>query len=141
MAKAIERKKALNRSRSKQTSKGLSSDQSIGQEIAVGLEEFADAVRNGGDLTTMFNCREVRLKLHTGAYAPKAVKKTRQRIRCSQVIFAEIMGVSASAVRAWEQGTRPPSRIACRLMDVINRDPSHWIDLLAACAIGRRRTG
>ncbi|MGH7194725.1 MAG: helix-turn-helix domain-containing protein [Candidatus Saccharimonadales bacterium] len=112
--------------------------QTIGSEIAEGLEKFAEALERGNDIGKEFNCRQVRFVVKTGDYAPKKVRQTRRRIHCSQAVFAEVMGVTPSAVRSWEQGSRPPSKTACRLMDAINREPASWIDLIADAAVVKR---
>ena len=111
---------------------------SIGSEIADGLEEFADALERGSDIVKEFNCRQVRFAVKTGNYTPQKVRQTRRRIHCSQAVFAEVMGVTPSAVRSWEQGSRPPSNTACRLMDAINRQPASWIDMIADAAVVKR---
>jgi putative transcriptional regulator len=110
----------------------------IGEEIAEGLEEFADALERGADIVKEFNCRQMRFRIKTGSYTPQKVRRTRQRILCSQAVFAEVMGVTPNAVRSWEQGSRPPSKTACRLMDVINREPARWIDMIAKAAVVKR---
>lgn len=110
----------------------------LGDEIAEGLEEFADALERGAHVAQEFNCRQMRFRLKTGSYSPQKVRQTRQRIHCSQSVFAEVMGVTPNAVRSWEQGSRPPSKTACRLMDVINGEPSHWIEIIAEAAVVKR---
>jgi transcriptional regulator with XRE-family HTH domain len=41
----------------------------------------------------------------------------------SQAIFAQMMGVSASTVRAWEQGKREPEGAARRLLQIAELHP------------------
>lgn len=110
----------------------------IGSEIAEGLEEFAEELERGTDIVKEFNCRRVRFVVKTGNYTPKKVRQTRRRIHCSQAVFAEVMGVTPNAVRSWEQGSRPPSKTACRLMDAINREPAGWMDMIAGAAVVKR---
>ena len=45
----------------------------------------------------------------------------------SQAVFAEFLGVSAILVQGWERGVRTPSPLACRLLDIIGKDPAAWI--------------
>ena len=100
---------------------------SIGNKIVDRLKRFVDAVENGDDVCERFTCRTVRLNLEPQTYSPALVKKTREMLGASQAIFAQFLGVSASAVQDWEQGVKPPKGSACRLMDEIRSNPDYWI--------------
>jgi len=102
-------------------------DKSVGKRIVGALKDFTEAVESGDDLHTRFTCRTVRLNLKSQTYGPQLVKKTRQLLGTSQAIFAQFLGVSASAVQDWEQGVKPPQGSACRLMDEIRSNPDYWI--------------
>ncbi len=55
----------------------------------------------------------------------KKIKSLRENVLgVSQPIFAKILGVSAAAVKAWEQGNKKPSGTARRLMQLIESNPS-----------------
>ena len=54
---------------------------------------------------------------------PSEVRKARQRLGLSQDKFADAFGVSASALRKWEQGQRVPTGAAKTLLKVIEREP------------------
>jgi putative transcriptional regulator len=99
---------------------------SVGTKIIEGLREFTEALEKGEPITKRFTCRTVMLDLLPMTYGPEAVKATRQVLRASQGIFAQFLGVSPKSVRAWEQGVNPPSDIACRFMDEIQRNPDFW---------------
>ena len=116
---------------------GAKAGKAIGRQIIEGLTEFADALASGVDVRSTFTSHQVRFALPTRTYSAAAVKRTRLKIHCSQAVFAEVMGVSANAVRAWEQGVNPPSLTACRLMDEINRQPSFWIARLTGARVPR----
>ena len=45
----------------------------------------------------------------------------------SHVASAQLVGVSAILVQGWERGVRTPSPLACRLLDIISKDPAAWI--------------
>jgi DNA-binding transcriptional regulator YiaG len=137
MARTTDRMNKSNGSGATRARPQSKSRQSIGEEIADGLEELADALERGANIAAQFNCRQMRFRLNVGTYSPQKVRQTRRRIRCSQVVFAEVMGVTPNAVRSWEQGSRPPSKTACRLMDVINREPSRWIGMIANAVISK----
>lgn len=51
------------------------------------------------------------------------VAAIRKRLRLSQSKFAERFGLSAAAVRDWEQKRRVPDRIAANLLRVIDHAP------------------
>ena len=69
-----------------------------------------------------------------GHYTAAAIRKLRQALGVSQPVFAQLMGVSTVLVQSWEQGQRAPSRMARRLLDEIQRDPSHWAATLRPVA-------
>lgn len=65
-------------------------------------------------------------------YTAADIQVTRRKLGVSQGVFAKIMGVSLILAQSWEQGTRKPSTMACRLLDEINRDLGRWTTLLNA---------
>lgn len=56
-------------------------------------------------------------------YAPFLIREIRQKLGVSQAIFAEMLGVSASTVRAWEQGKREPEGPARRVIQLAESHP------------------
>ena len=54
-------------------------------------------------------------------YAPFLIREI--KLSVSQAIFAEMLGVSASSVRAWEQGKREPDGPARRLLQIAELHP------------------
>lgn len=56
-------------------------------------------------------------------YPPHLIREIRHRLSVSQAIFAEMLGVSASSVRAWEQGKREPDGPARRLLQIADLRP------------------
>jgi putative transcriptional regulator len=96
-----------------------------GQEIVTALQEFSDALSTGR-IEEKLTVRTVELDFSTHPYEPDDVVRTRSLLNASQELFAQLLGVSLKTVRSWEQGDRPPSTIACRFMDEINRSPDHW---------------
>lgn len=97
----------------------------IGQEIIAGLTEVRNALRDGVPLTERFDVRHVEIPV-PAEYGPAQIKRVRMKLKVSQPVFAELMGVSAILEKAWEQGRREPSLMARRLLDEINRDPKRW---------------
>jgi DNA-binding transcriptional regulator YiaG len=56
-------------------------------------------------------------------YPPHSVREIRHKLSVSQAIFAQMLGVSASTVRAWEQGRREPEGAARRLLQMADLHP------------------
>lgn len=109
----------------------------IAREMIDGLNELAEALRGGGDLSSKFNVREVALSLKPVSYTPALVKKTRGTLNASQALFAGFLGVSPATVRSWERGGNVPSDVAARFMDEIRHDPEYWRKRFAAVASAR----
>ncbi len=99
---------------------------SFGDSLVQRLKAFSDALQNGESISERFTCRTIRLNLRPTQYAAGDVKQVRGLLGASQAIFAQFLGVSPSTVRDWEQGKKPPRQIACRVMDEIRADPTHW---------------
>lgn len=111
-------------------------DNSVGELIASGLEEFAGELREDrAGASQRFTCHKVTLDLHPTTYGPETVRQTRQLLASSQAVFAKFLGVSTNTVRAWEQGVNQPSDTAARLMDEIRHDPDYWRKRMAEVAV------
>jgi putative transcriptional regulator len=98
----------------------------VGAEILEALEEVREALKSGDPLEERFTVRSFRFDFSARDYRPDDVRSVRRLLGLSQPLFADFLGVDASTVRSWEQGTRPPSSIARRFMDEINADPGYW---------------
>jgi putative transcriptional regulator len=105
-------------------------DPSIGREMVRRLKRFSESLAKTDSLVTRFTCRTVKISLRPKVYGAKRVKDTRHLLRASQSIFAQFLGVSPSTVRDWEQGLKPPSGAACRIMDEIRRNPEYFLSRL-----------
>jgi len=57
------------------------------------------------------------------AYTPDEIRRIRHALSMSQQVFADLLNASASAVRAWEQGTRVPDGPTRRLLQVAHLSP------------------
>jgi len=99
---------------------------SVGAEILEALEEVRDALKSGEPLAQHFTVRSYRFEFAARGYGPDDVRSVRQILGLSQPLFADFLGVDASTVRSWEQGSRPPSAIARRFMDEITVNPDYW---------------
>jgi putative transcriptional regulator len=97
----------------------------VERDLIEGLEGFVKDLKSEEPLTKKYTHRRVELELQPTSYRPGQVKAVRKLLMVSQVLFAQFLGVSVKAVRAWEQGKKP-SDIACRFMDEIQRNPDYW---------------
>lgn len=98
----------------------------IEHDLVTGLEGLLHDVKREGPLPEKYNHRRVVMDLKPRKYGPRQVKATRTLLAASQTLFAQFLGVSGQSVRAWEQGGKKPSDIACRFMDEIQRNPDYW---------------
>src|SRR5262249_31930361 len=90
------------------------------------FEEAIAAMQLGGPLARHFTVRTYKVDFRPRDYGPDDERRVRGLLGMSQVLFAGFLGVDATTVRSWEQGTRPPSPIARRFMDEIKGDPTYW---------------
>jgi putative transcriptional regulator len=98
-----------------------------GAEIVEALTEFYEALKGGPEaVTKRFTVRTVELDLKPRSYTGEEVKKVRDLLGLSQPLFARFLGVSVKAVRAWENGGKKPSDMACRFLDEIALKPDYW---------------
>src|SRR5689334_17553368 len=95
-------------------------------DIMDSLRQLAKAFEDGVALTQRFTVRTVSIPQPSN-YSPMAVKRLRDRLKMSQAVFAELLGVSRIWVQGWERGVRQPSPLARRLMDTIRADPASWL--------------
>lgn len=61
-------------------------------------------------------------------FGQEDVQRVRERLGLSQTVFADLIGASASTVRAWERGARQPSDMARRLLELAERQPEIFED-------------
>jgi putative transcriptional regulator len=108
---------------------------SKGEEIVQGLRELVDALKAGEPLEARFTVRRYKIT-PPPEYGRADVRRVRDLLGTSQAAFAAFLGVDASTVRSWEQGLRPPSALARRMLSEIKANPAHWRKRLAACLVG-----
>ncbi|HTZ75155.1 MAG TPA: helix-turn-helix domain-containing protein [Candidatus Aquilonibacter sp.] len=54
---------------------------------------------------------------------PREIKKIRESLNASQVLFARFLNVSPNTVRSWEQGTRRPQGADLKLLSIAKNNP------------------
>lgn len=94
------------------------------QSLLAGLDDALAYERGDGANLTV---RDVQLKVPAKLKA-KDVVKIRAQLRVSQGVFAQLLNVSSSAVRAWEQGARQPSDAALKLLHIARKHPEVLAD-------------
>jgi putative transcriptional regulator len=111
-----------------------------GAEIVGALTEFRDALREGSRaVAKKFTVRTVELKVKPQLYSGKDVESVRRMLGLSQALFAQFLGVSPHAVRAWENGGKTPSGVVRRFLDEICVHPDYWKDRLRQLIVSRSK--
>lgn len=108
-----------------------------GRAIIKGLTELVETVELGTPVEQKYTVRTVDLDLKPREYDREDVVGTRCLLKASQAVFAKFLGVKTTTVQAWEQGHRPPSGVACRMMDEIRRDPGYWLARLRESIVAK----
>jgi putative transcriptional regulator len=57
------------------------------------------------------------------AMSPQDIARIRQRLNCSQAVFAMMLNISPKTVQAWEQGSREPGDAALKLLTIAKKHP------------------
>jgi putative transcriptional regulator len=57
------------------------------------------------------------------AMSPKDIARIRERLNCSQTVFAMMLNISPKTVQAWEQGSREPGDAALKLLTIAKNHP------------------
>ena len=99
----------------------------LGQELIKGLKESIAYER--GEIT--LRTHRVSLPAAPPEWSKDEISELRvHKLKVSQPILAAYLGVSAAALRAWEQGFKKPSGAARRLLQIINNSPTKFIHLI-----------
>ena len=57
------------------------------------------------------------------ALTPGDIARIREKLNCSQAVFAMMLNISTKTVQAWEQGSREPSDAALKLLTIAKNHP------------------
>ncbi len=57
------------------------------------------------------------------AMSPRDIARIRERLNCSQAVFAMMLNISPKTVQAWEQGSREPGEAALKLLTIAKKHP------------------
>ena len=96
----------------------------FGKKLIASMRQMAEGLERPEK--RQLTIRQVHLPPDPRQYIAADVRATRARLNVSQTVFARLMGVSAVLSQSWEQGSRKPSKLACRLLDEINENPDRW---------------
>lgn len=100
---------------------------SAGQALAIARGRLAPSKVTVRELTA----RDVEIA-PPPAFDAKRVQRVRKSMKLSQAVFAGVLNVSPSLVRAWERGARDPEGAPQRLLQVAENDPKFIDDLAIA---------
>jgi putative transcriptional regulator len=100
----------------------------IGQELIAGLNEAVAYTR--GEIT--LKSENVSLPKLPKEWKSKKITDLRiKKLRVSQSILAAYIGVTPSALQAWEQGLKKPSGSARRLLELLDQQPKLILELIS----------
>lgn len=54
-------------------------------------------------------------------YDAAQIKRIREKVKVSQPIFARYLNTSESTIQKWEAGTKKPSGMALKLLDIVHK--------------------
>lgn len=115
-------------------------DTSFGDEIIGALREFHEHIKTGAPIEDKYPVSFRRMTSRAAEISPpealtaEQVAGARKSLNASQTLFASFLGVAAGTVRSWEQGAKPPSGLARRVIGLIIQDPGYWTKQLEAFA-------
>lgn len=92
----------------------------LGQELISGLKEAVAHARGAKKL----RCSTLEIPRPARSWRKEQIAELRKRrFGVSQPVFASLLSVTASTVRAWEQGQKTPSGAARRLLELADIAP------------------
>jgi DNA-binding transcriptional regulator YiaG len=101
-------------------------EENFGELLIQALEE-AVAIEAGELQPAQARRRKVTVRQASVAPPPKytaaRIARVRNKLGASQPVFAGMLNVSASTVRAWERGAREPDGPTLRLLEVAEKHP------------------
>jgi putative transcriptional regulator len=87
-----------------------------------------DLLNSGIDVSfTKKELKELGVNIPDIEFPPEKIAQLRKQMNLSQAVFAEILNVSPSSIRQWEQGKRTPSGSTQVLLELLEQSP-HLLD-------------
>ena len=98
---------------------------SIKKAIGSTVQEL---LNSGHDVSfTKKELKNIGIKIPEVEFPPEKISKLRKQMNLSQAVFADILNVSPSSIRQWEQGKRTPSGSTQVLLELLEKSP-HLLD-------------
>ena len=107
--------------------KRLKKATAFGQEIIASLKEGLDHAQGKIELRS----NAVELPEEPPKMSKRTVKDIRKQLNVSQSVLARYLGVSASVIRAWEQGHSTPNGSASRLLQMAAARPKAFMMMVS----------
>ena len=98
----------------------------VADGLIAGMETLLEELESG-----KLEASRIRIVIPPIRVDAEGVKAARGALGLSQTLFADFIGASASAVRAWERGAKLPTPMAQRFLHAIRTDPVYWRSKLA----------
>lgn len=98
------------------------------REAAAHAAGEARALRAAHVTRRPVTAREVELE-RPATPSPEDIRQIRDKLAVSQSVFSELLNVSLSTVRAWEQGQRKPDGPSLRLLELADRNPAAILEV------------
>lgn len=108
-----------------------------GDQMVDGLREVRRILESGGRLEDHLVVHRVRASIEPRPFTARQVKAVRELAKMSQAVFARMLAVSPKTLQSWEAGRTSPPPMACRLLELIERDHRAILDAI----LGREQIG
>jgi putative transcriptional regulator len=86
-------------------------------------EAMEDALAFAGGKRRGLKVTRIQAPRPPKAMSPKDIAQIRQKLNCSQAVFAMMLNISPKTVQAWEQGSREPGDAALKLLTIAKKRP------------------
>ena len=86
-------------------------------------EAMEDALAFEGGKRRGLKVTRIRAPRPPKAMSPRDIARIRERLNCSQTVFAMMLNISPKTVQAWEQGSREPGDAALKLLTIAKKRP------------------
>ena len=107
----------------------------MGQALIAGLDEAIEHARGKKKLRTA----TLEIPGPAKPWSKRKIARLRkERFGVSQPVFASFLSVTASTIRAWEQGQKKPSGAASRLLEIAEISPEVFQKLAHEHPVGAR---
>ena len=90
----------------------------VSNSIMRGLQEMLDHAQGKIELRSRYVSTSPPRE-----FTADEIREIRDRLKMSQGIFAEVIGVSKKTVESWEYGRVKPSGTAARILTIADKDP------------------